>query len=218
MTSDLTGRCEEMIRTAVDDLKSLDLGGDTKQKQVFRFYAPRAVQLGNAALLVFDMVTPLAVIARVLCEDAIIAHFAALSEENAAECLDRADKAQRRFVRALILSGNALLEQTVEQETLSILEDQNLRTDSLEEIAKQSGVKMIYDRHFRLGSGELHGSYLDAGPDFAYSLTFARGTAAIALTLTLAAIKYPTESGEVARQIREFEARLQKNRGSSASC
>ena len=103
-------RCEQMIRTAVDELRSLDLEGDTKQKEVFRFYAPRAVQLGEAALRVFDMVTPLAILARVLLEDAIIAHFAALSEENAAECIDRADKAQRRFVRALILSGNSLVE------------------------------------------------------------------------------------------------------------
>lgn len=203
-------RCEQMIRTAVDELRSLDLEGDTKQKEVFRFYAPRAVQLGEAALLVFDMVTPLAIVARVLLEDAIIAQFAALSEENAAECIDRADKAQRRFVRALILSGNSLVEKTVERETLDILEDENLRTDSLEEIAGKSGVKILYDRHFRLGSGELHGSYLAAGPDFEYSLTVARGSAAIALTLTLAAIKHPTESGEAARLIREFELKLQK--------
>lgn len=177
---------------------------------MFRFYAPRAVQLGEAALLVFDMVTPLAVLARVLCEDAIIAHFAALSEENAGECIDRADKAQRRFVRALILSGNSLVEKTVESETLLILEDENLRTDSLEEIARKSGVKFLYDHHFRLGSGELHGSYLGVGPEFEYPLTVARGVAAIALTLALASIKHPTESGEVARLMREFELKLQK--------
>jgi hypothetical protein len=200
---------KKTIRTAVDDLKTLNLDGDTKQKEVHRFYAPRVVELGEAALLLFDLVTPLATIARVLCEDAIIAHFAALSEENAAECINRADKAQRRFVRSLVLSGNSLVGKTVERETLEILEDENLRGDSLEEIAKKSGVKFIYDRHFRLGSGELHGSYLGAGPDFHYSLTLARGTAAIALILASAAIKHPTESSEVARLFREFELKLQ---------
>jgi hypothetical protein len=136
-------------------------GSSQNRHKVLCYFLNRAVQLGEACLLVSEFRIPLLVLERVLCENFFRMYWASLSDENAGEYIKSAisevtkmlqKNLQNERVKARRKSSN----EDVTTEFLPTLAAHIVSGRRLDKLAGELGLGAVYDLIYRSGSLEVH--------------------------------------------------------------
>ncbi len=132
-----------------------------KQDKIRKYFMQRAIQIGEAALLLADLEVPLFILARVLCEDTLWMLWVSRSRQNALKYTDTAASAEAKISKVLVKGGRIRLVKTdtrrdVTQEILPMLEAlKDERTAWA--LAQDLGLCKLYDILYRWNSLYVHG-------------------------------------------------------------
>lgn len=135
-----------------------------QQGQVIRHFVERAFQFAIACglLVSADLDTPLIILTRVICEDAILCFWIARSEADAAEYCKAVDGESIRLVRVLLENNRGVIrsKSTKEDKTAEALKKlKGMNTDGIkiEQVATKVGLQKLYDILYRFPSMHVHG-------------------------------------------------------------
>lgn len=135
-----------------------------QQGQAICHFVERALQLVNACGLLVnaDLDTPVIILTRVICEDAILCFWIARSEADAAEYCKAVDGESIRLVRIMLENNRGVIRSTStkEDKTAEILQKmKGMNTDGfkIEQVAAKVGLQKLYDILYRFPSMHVHG-------------------------------------------------------------
>lgn len=138
--------------------------------EIRRYFANRAIQLGEACFRIYDLDIPLAILARVLCEDLIRLSWALQSDQNATEFERLAISELTRVLRANLIDGRARIRDIktgadVTKVVLPVAEDFIAAKKTVSEMARETGLSKLYDVVYRYGSLTPHALTFGLGPE-----------------------------------------------------
>jgi Family of unknown function (DUF5677) len=135
-----------------------------QQSQTIRHFVERTLQFVNACdlLVSADLDTPIIILTRVICEDAILCFWIARSEADAAEYCKAVDGESIRLVRIMLENNRGVIrsKSTKEDktaETLQKLKGMNTDGFKIEQVAAKVGLHKLYDILYRFPSMHVHG-------------------------------------------------------------
>jgi hypothetical protein len=184
-----------------------------KQDEVLLHFISRATQIGEACFRVADLVTPLLVLMRVLCEDFFLIFWVAQSEANAVEYANTSGISELARLGRIYLDRNRakiVHNSTGEDRTAAVLPELGKYISvrkKIESIARDSGLGKVYDIVYRPASMEVHGKTFGLDFDADEGALSAAYPAIISIieAILLIVDKYPTgtvEPEEILRLMR----------------
>lgn len=135
-----------------------------QQGQAIRHFVEREFQFVKACDLLAnaDLDSPLIILTRVICEDAILCFWIARSEADAAEYCKAVGSESIRLVRIMLENNRGVIhsKSTKEDKTAETLQKlKGMNTDGfrIEQVATTVGLQKLYDILYRFPSMHVHG-------------------------------------------------------------
>jgi Family of unknown function (DUF5677) len=156
------------VRTSVDQINyRLNLPAffvtASDRERVMYYFMERAVQIGESVFRIRDLQMPIAVLARVLCEDFITMYFVSQSDENTAEYFEGSRTEMKKILSKMIENRRIKVRRIssgadVTAEFLPKLKDRISSKKTIKDIAQDTGLARLYDVVYRYESLEVHGN------------------------------------------------------------
>ncbi len=163
------------IRQKIDALRARTkncayFNSENVHGEIHLYFTNRAIQLGEASFRISDLEIPLFVLARVLCEDCIRIAWASQSDKNAAEFKKFSVSEMAKVLRVNLVGGRARLrnKSSGEDVTKTFLPDLDgfiTNKKSIEQMAKDVGLRKLYDVFYRFGSMVPHATTFGLAPE-----------------------------------------------------